>query len=179
MKNKKENTFSRLLNVLGIIVIGLSIYIIITVGCNTLSERDDYNSFIRCESGKEYNLDTLRTSFGVLLMYNEKEFNPEENEKVKALCRLTDMTDSTAQGILSRLDSSSLNQIVSLNKTPENKNYYLFLHKVKEDGADQWVIMYCILGIIGSYITVNSIREVILYIFFGKKISKDILKPFN
>ena len=67
---------------------------------------------------------------------------------------------------------------ISKKIVPNEQNYYLFIHTVKE-GSEQWIIIYCILGITGAYLVMNLIREVILYIFFGKKISKDILKPFN
>lgn len=177
-ENKKENIFSRFLNVFGIIIIGISVFIIIYLTHDTLSRRDDENSFIRCSDGSEYNLLSLRTHFGITLIYNEKEFNIKEDKKVKTLCKLSESKDSQIRKILEDLNPTSIIQISEKVSVPEYNNYYLFLHNVKEDSS-QWIIIYCVLGIVGVYLVVNLIREVILYIFFGKKLSKDILKPFN
>lgn len=177
-ENKKENIFSRFLNVFGIIVIGISVFIIIYLTHYTLSTRDNENSFIRCNNGKEFSLNKL-SSVGIVLYYNSKEFEYDNDRLVKTVCLLSE-DNSEIKKIIGEnaVNKYSLSDISKKIFIPDNKNYNLFIHTVKE-GSEEWIIIYCILGIIGSYFVVNLIREVILYIFFGKKLSKDILKPFN
>ena len=114
-------------------------------------EVDDKNTYLTCENGKSYNLNANK-----IYVYSVKTTSLSSYQDVEArkLC---------AYEVLNDYSVEYLNL-----KIPLQKNYTLHIAERVRGGwfdAALWVV----LGIGGSYIVLNLIRETLNYVFLGKK----------
>lgn len=111
---------------------------------------DDDNSYINCTLGKSYVLGNVNLH---VYSVTDTQIEPYYEKEARILC---------AYGVLNDYSSNYRNI-----QAPSYQNYTLRLQK-KTIGSWESAILWWVLGVGGSYIVLNIIRETLNYIFFGK-----------
>lgn len=152
MTNLEDKLLYRLVKVIYIIVFLLSGLIAIFIGWESRPqpEVDDEKSRIACDNGKNYKLSANRI---YVYSVDTTSLSNYQDEEARKLCQY---------GVLNDYSTSYRNLA-----TPTHQNYQL---KIVEGTRGSWTnaILWWVLGIAGSYVALNLIRETINYILFGK-----------
>lgn len=123
--------------------------------------------YLNCNNGKQYNIDNLNMSIS---LYDKKLHLNKDIERAAKICSAIDWSQY--------LENKEDKELMIAKGLHEYGDFYSLSLSSKSE-VDWFTMIFCFIGLIGTYCFCNLIKQTLFYIVYGKKFTFGLRKAHD